>query len=570
VSHPRAVKHILSVTIFLLIASVSGAIAWSSEDVSDEQILLSTAAMKRHQSGLLNEDFAFGDLYAQGQLRQIHTPVFLSAMDLVLVPTEFADLALPFRLLTAPMVFIFLCGMYTLLYSQCKSRTASTFIAILSLRIVGVAGIWEWGLGTLESSTPQGLVLAISPWLLYAYVRNRHKTEVVFVFMSIGLCANIAAIPALNLAVVLLFVQLLGNRFRPMAVFTTVASAAACVLGALPYLLFYFALRETVSMRIPLPPASYETARIALDVCRQRILYPQLLSSLLSWLLHLVVLAIPTALLLWRPEPMLRRRIRLWVWISATALVLGLLGQGVSQLVGYGRGSAPLLLDLIQATVWAMPAVYILAAHGVTHLLHLLPKYTGVLQWLCITFLLLWFLPSDNIQPVRHKLYEWTTRFLKEDDKPMRLQELKERQARADEFAAIATWARQNSDPNSVFVTPERGFRMQSRRSVYASPTDVRMVYLLASGLLEHYADRLAEQARWTSMAAPTDATLHEIRTIAQHPPYQGTAPWYLILPVRPLSHTPSIKPIANPNWGRHWRLFQIALPGDVSTPTVK
>jgi hypothetical protein len=556
-------KHILSVMLFLAFAVGSGFMAWRDDRLSEDQIAFATAAAQRHQPDLLRYDTAYGKVHADGRLGRLHTPVFLGLMELSLIPTDYRDLSLPFRVGVAPFVFLYLCGMYVLLWRQTRSSTIAAFVSILSATILSTFGEWFWGIGPLASITPQGIVIAVAPLILLSYLQNSDRMQVVIAFGAAGLCVNLHPIAAANLAIILLIVHVGRNRFRLRSLGQALGGVVLFLVGAAPYVLYFLALRRSIAQDSGGAAADPAAVLQALRISNLAVLYPEMLKSLLRWALYVAALAAPTGVLLWRLERFHTRDISVWLWMAGAALLVSLGFHGLSQFVGWTLGSNPPIIDFIQASSWVMLPIYVLFAQALTHLFRIVRRNRRYVQYACAAFLVAWMLPSDNLRYVRHTLYDVSTRFLNEADRPMRVQELKERRVEKTELAALADWARENTDPDTMFLTDQSYFRMRARRNLFACREDVRMFYYLAPWMLRDWTDQLLRQYAWLRQPMDTPRLRADVNTIAAEPPYRGVRAWYVLAPTSPgEANFKPLKEIVSPSWGQYWRLFEIPVRG--------
>ena len=112
---------------------------------------------------------------------------------------------------------IFLCGMYALLYRQCRSWSVAAFVAVLSTRVTAAPGGVQWGVGPASTVTSAGVVLALVPALVLLFLRTRPTRRVLLAFLAVGALANFHPPTAANLTLVLLVVYVAGRRWRPGA-----------------------------------------------------------------------------------------------------------------------------------------------------------------------------------------------------------------------------------------------------------------------------------------------------------------------------------------------------------------
>jgi hypothetical protein len=556
-------KHILAVVIFAAVAATSGYLAWTGGRLCDEQLSFAAAAAKRHDPSLMEFDSVYGRVNADGRLRQLHTPVFMALMDMALIPTDYADLSLPFRVGVIPFTFLYLCGMYALLWRQCRSSTIATFVAILSMTVTHTFGDWYWGIGSLGSITPQGIVVAISPLILLSYTQNAHRGQVVLTFAALGLCGNLHLISAISLALVLLGVHLIRGKFSLRTIIHGVGGVVFFVLGALPYLLFYFSMRQTIAAGAPAGMhASAEAAFAALRISHIDVLYPELLKSLMQWGLYAAALGLLSGVMLWRADRFHSRDVGIWIWMIVVALFIALGLQALCQFIGGLWGERAVFIDFIQASCWVMLATYVLFALALTHMFRLVRVNRRLLRYGCAVLMIAWMLPSDNLRPLRHGMYRLATTMLKDADKPIRVQELQERRQQKAELAAIADWVKQTTATDAVFLTDQDEFRMLAQRSVYVLRSDVRHFYYLAPWLLKPWTDQIIQQYRWLGGPMDAERLIADIEALSTKGPYQKAGGWYIIVPVRATAEKfGQLKEIQSTVWGRYWRIFKIPTP---------
>ena len=551
-------KHTLAITIFLLVAGLLTFLSWHDERLSDEQTSLACATAKRHQPGLLPYDTVFGEVNADGRLAKLPSPVFLALMDAVLIPTGYRDLVLPFRILLGPMVLVYLCGMYALLWRQCRSCSIAAFVAVLSSTITPTFAGWFWGVGSLASITPQGLVLACSPLVLWAYISFTGYKQVLLTFATLGLLANIDLVSAGNLAIILLLTHLARNAFRLRAILGCLGGAGCFVAGALPYILYFIALRQGVAAGFDSEAQASGSIR-ALRVSGLALLYPEMFHDLLPWGLYAATLLLLSGVVLWRFHRFGARNMDVWLWMAALALLVALGLSGASQLVGAMLHQPPWIIDFPQAAAWVMLPLYVLFAQALTHVFRMVRNSRGYLRWLCAAMMVAWMLPSHNLRPLRHWLYSAASITMDEAHKPARVQELAERKRKADELKALAGWARGNTDLRAMFLTDSGTFRMLARRSIYACSDDVRPFYYLAPQLLPKWTGQVLAQYRWLGGPIDESAIVNDVDKLTKTHPFRDVPEWYVLLPTRPgLGNLRQLRPVTSQAWGRYWQVYQV------------
>jgi len=533
-------------------------LSWHDDRLSGEQASLACAAAKQHQGDLMPYDTVYGEVNADGKLAKLPSPVFLALMDTVLIPTGYRDLALPFRLLLGPMVLLYLCGMYALLWRQCRSSSIAVFVTVLSLTITHTFSGWFWGVGSLGSVTPQGLVIAISPLVLWAYVHFTGHKQVLLTFATLGLCANIDLVSAGNLAIIMLLTHAIRNAFRPRAILASLGGAGCFIAGALPYLLYFFSLRGSIAAGFD-GEVSASGVIGALHISGQEVLYPGIFRNLLPGGLYAAALLLLSAVVLWQFHRFAAKDVGVWLWMVALALLVAMGLSGASQLVGAMLHKPPWIIDFPQALAWMMLPLYVLFAQALTHIFRMVQHNRGYLRWFCAAMMVAWMLPSNNLRPLRHWLYSAASVTMDEAHKPARVQELAERKRKGAELKALASWARGNTDPRTVFLTDSSQFRMLARRSIYVCSDDVRPFYYLAPQLLPKWAGQVLAQYRWLGEPIDESSIVNGVAGLRKLRKFRGVPEWYILLPARPgRENLHQLRPVTSKAWGQHWQVYQV------------
>lgn len=552
VPHPR---HVFALIIFAAVATAAGTLAALDENLSDAQVGIATAAVKEHDPEL----YAHDPIYGPSGMWRFGTPVFQGALKFLLVPTAYGDLLLPFRVMTPIMVFVYLCGMYALVYHQCRSWSISAFTAVLSSTIIYCLGDSHWGTGSLGSMTPGSACLAVTPLIVLALLRYVRQWRVLLVFLFVGLMGNVHLPTALNLTLVLLIVYLGRRGFRPAAWPMTAACAMVAVVGALPYTWYYFKLRSDMM------PAGVQTtaagAQRAFSVGGLSVLYPDTLPALLNWVLFAIILAIPAVAVLSRVERFRTRNLWLWVWFVAGALFVALGLSALSQLISHLTGKAPEVIDFVRASGLVMLPLYVLFAQALTNLFRLIRTHRVWVRWVCVALLAGWMLPSDNLRVLRYAALDTATMFMEEADKPRRVQKHHRRHNERVELAAIGRWARENTRRDAVFVTGKDEFRLLGRRSIVASPDDVEHIYYCTPWELGEWADLVTRQRK--VLHPPTGTVIPEalatfVAQLEQRPGLGGVKEWYTILSVSVAPEKNETLERVSGDWGKHYRLYRL------------
>ncbi|MCK4603047.1 MAG: hypothetical protein KAU28_11310, partial [Phycisphaerae bacterium] len=514
-------------------------------------INIATVAIKRHQPNLFANDQVFG---ASGRWR-FHTPLHQALLEMILVPSGYQDLTLPFRAIAGVVAMIYLCGMYALLYRQCRSWSISTFVAVLSSAVVYTFGRSTWGVGSLSSITAWTLYLAVCPLIVLALLRHERQWKLILVFGFIGLLGNIHLVAAMNLTIVLLIVYLVRRRFAPAAWAMAVVCGLCALLAVGPYLWYCFKLRGEVAV------VSMEAVREALQVADVDVLYPDILRTLKNWFLFAAVLGVPAAVVLPRVERFRVRDLSAWVSLAVGGLFVAFGLHAVSQLIGDVQGKAPPVIDFFHAASLVMLPLYVLFAQALTNIFRMVRTHRSWLRWLCAALMAAWIIPSDNFRLPRHAALDKATMFMKEADKPRRVRKHHDRIARRAELERVGQWARYNTDRNAVFLVDLPEFRMLSRRAIAACTDDLWYAYHLAPARLAEWTARIAEQR---ALLYPPTGTADLIALqrfadkLAATEMFEEAEGWFVVLRADVTPEKTTIEEIEPDGWGRFYRIYRL------------
>jgi len=564
-------RHPVAVLIFAAYSSLAGYLAFVEPELSNQQVLIATAAIKRHDVSTFPHDPVLGD----NRLWRFHTPVFQGLLELSLVPTGYADLSLPFRALAGVLLMVYLCGMYALLYQQCRSWSIAALVAVLSSKVIEALGGGFWGAGTLACVTPMGICLAVTPLIVLAFLRYAGASELrrepsgnggrqaqwrlLLVFGGIGLLGNLHLVTAMNLTLVLLIAYLGRARFRAGSWGVALACGAAALLGSLPHIMYFVMLRGL--LQGPAAATAEAPIREALRVAGLEALYPEMLKPMLRWLAYAAVVGAPSALLLFRSDRFRVTNGRLWGCLIVASLLLAIVLHGATQVMAMLVRRSPPIIALLQASALAMLPLYVLAAQALTALFRLVQVNRWLLRWGCAVALVAWMLPSDNVQPLRHAAYEWATSFMEEQDKPLRVQELHAQAEARRELRGLAAWAR-GGPRGAVFITDRVEFRMLARRSIVITRDDVGYYYYLAPGRLTKWIERLKRQARLLQKPGTIREFAGFRSLLSKRSTWAGAADWFVVLPADPaLPEAGGLEVPPHGRWGAHYRVYRVPAP---------
>ena len=560
-------KHILSIVIITTISLLSGYVAWQKQTLTPVQENFAAAALKAHNPNIMPKDSLFGTPNANGKLRQVNSPMFLALMQMTLVPNDYKDPTLPFKVGVIPFTFIFLCGMYSLLWQLCRSSTIACFTAVLSMTVISTLGQWQWGIGTLESITPAGVVVAFSPIILISYLHNKDRIQVVLTFMAIGVLGNFELISSVNFMLALLGVHFWNHRFSAKSI----ARASCCLLffiiGCLPYLAYFLSLKHSISQAAVHTAVSAKIVTSALQIGDSELLSSRIFEESLNLFIYIAILSILSGLFLWQTRRFKPHGAGNWITFAAVSCFIALPVHGLTQLYAQLSQTAPPAVGFIQASCWIMLGLYILFALGLTHLFRMVRRSGIIVRYGLAGFMLLWMVPSANLQFFRHKLYAQIGNMVEEENRPLRLQEISDRKQKRDEYRQIARWAKTSEriPKNAIFITDSPEFRIYSEKSLLACQDDILYFYFLAPWHLKQWTNTFYNQSQCLGGNRTMRETINWLRKIQSRKPYNDVTNWYIVLPSRLAiwqdKTVPGFREINSPLWGRYWRVFEVKLP---------
>lgn len=552
-------QHLLAALLFVAVAVLYGYQATSDARLSDSQAYLSASSLKYHDPSLFPADAIFG----ASRLWQVHSPALLGMLDLVLIPSGFSDMTLPFRILVAFVSLVYISSMYALVYRQCRNWSVAAFTAVLSSTVIYGVGSSYWGVGSLGSITPWAICISLMPLIVLAFLRHMHQWyRLLLVFVLTGLMGNIHLAAAMDLAAVLIFVYLGQRQFAPKAWLAAGSFALAALLGAAPFGAYLLALKQSLNPQDV--TASAAVTAQAFEMADLAALYPGMLKAMLNWVMVMaIVLVIPAIVVLSKVERYRVRDMKVWVWFFAASLFVSLGIHGLLQALGAMRNSAPVIIDFVQAGSFIMLSLYVMFSQALTNLFRLVHEHRILVRLGCAALMAVWMIPSDNLRVSRYAVLDMATMYMDEQDKPRSIQRHHEAAQRREELEAIGHYAAVESPKDAVFIVRSApSFRMVSRRSMVACPQDLVYLFYLAPAKLESYLDLLAAQERLLHPASGR-ADLGQIKQWAselsrQKANYSQAGAWYVILDAEDAPEKESVGEILSSRWGRSYRLFRI------------
>jgi len=552
---PKA-RHFLALAILAAVSAAAGLVAVRQPAMTAEQINVTVNAVRAVEGDLYARDSVFG---ASG-LWRFQTPVWQWYLRQVYRATGLADVHLAFAALVGPLTFIYLVGMYGLLWRQCRSSSIACFVAVLSTAIITVVGGSRWGLGTGAGMTADTVYLAFVPLLVWAFLRRMDRPSVLWVFLAAGLLANVHAVTGMNLTLVLA-VTLAGHWQLSAKGWALAALGGLCSAGAAsPYLWSYAAQRGAMASTVS--PADWAAVAGSFRQGELAVLYPQMLRTAteVPEVIYLLALWIPAVVVIIRFERFRVRDLHVWVWMLIAAATVGLILHGASQAAGVLRGAAPPMIDLVHALRFTLLPLYVLAAQGLVQLFRMRFSRNALRASLAIA-LALWMAPSANFDAARHWVADTFAAMMAEKDRPENVEKRQTRRRRNRELRAVADWLREQTPRDTLVVCHRASLRLWSQRSLVACPTDLRYFYYLAPDRLAGWG-RLVAAQRGLTPPAGAAVDLLKVRQFAR----RHGADYVVLRAGQGHQGSPAGEPVEGlrgiddpgDGWGTHWRLYRV------------
>jgi hypothetical protein len=324
-----------------------------------------------------------------------------------------------------------------------------------------------WGFDGIASAATRTILAGLVPPLLLLFLRARASRWLPAYWGLLGALFNVHPVSAYHLAQVTAVAHLWRERFRRRALVQVALGVALFVVGALPYVVPFFAGREGGGA-----PA---VVRAALDYRFPYLFYPIAPNALLSVAFHM---ALPLAAWLWwrrRGEP--HAVLTPLAPVMAAAVVLGFGGTALIQAVGAWRDRPyvdiqelrvlrllyPMLLGglaLLYARRLAAPRGRAWIAAGALFVASLVP-------------------PASVIHAFSHETRGAVKHALGFGPRPVPA-------AAVDRAPRLALWAWTASatPPDALVFTDDFEFRLRTRRAITGSFKDGAFMFLAGSGPL--------------------------------------------------------------------------------------
>jgi hypothetical protein len=509
-------RHAAPLTAFAILSGLWTIVSWPKgvEHCTSDLWIYFGMVLKAEHPGLLTRDLLFGDPanYAEWPLFTAYLRFFYRLT---------GDLTLGLKVLTFPLNLVFMAGAFAVFLELTRVRWAAAFLAALAAAPMGIPASAEiFGIGPATQFVPRTLFTAAFPFLWWAYVRgvSRDNPRLLSLsFLAVGLLANVHGISGFLLTQILLVTTFfhLGVNWRSLLRCLRLGLLAG--VGALPLAIAVFS-RPTV----PTDAAPVATL-IEVFQARNPYLYPQtvLLGHVPEVVLHaatiFLLIAIPVAMFLRGRGTSDRlgmwllglavvaswytiyspRALPLLAWFTATLLLVRRVPLGKVERIAVLFGLATFLIGVggvlflqglylgfgippfaalhqFRAIRFSGFAAFLLAAIAFARLSVSWRDFGKRVRY---AFILLSVFAVGMVVRDVYRTYVWNRRDV----------------ARAD-LVALASWARNNTARDALFLLDSPLFRVVAQRSLVASTKDIGMLFMVRRHILE--ASRRVEEQR--------------------------------------------------------------------------
>jgi len=550
---PKA-RHLIALIVFAAVSAVGGLLATGETRLTDRQVGMATGAVRYVHDDLFGRDAVFGD---SGLWRQ-DNPVWQWYLREAYRATGREDVVWAFAMAIAPLVFVYLVGMYLVLWRQCRSWSVACYTAVLSTAVIHLADGTHWGLGPLATMTPSTVALAFVPLLVWAFLSSRNSPMVLWVFLGAGLLANVHAVTGMNLAGVLALGLIVEGRGSARS-WLTAAAGLACAVGAASPIVLYQAAQQ---VRISGGGAWDHWAAVLIvesDPSRQSVATVVARALELPSLGYMLALWLPALAVLLRAERYRVRELGVWVGMLAGALGVGVVLNAAATLAGATAGGPSPFAAFTQALRLTLLPLYVLLAQGAVHLLRS-GASRGVLRAALTALLVVWFAPADNLTVARDAVEEYLSRSRSPDQWSLALQTRMDRQAGSEELRALCDWLAARTPIDTVVAGVDGRIRLWARRALVAAEADEPYFQAVGAERRDAWLARLIRQGRALRPAQGGPADPDALDSFAER---YGAA--YVILTAQAAPPDAAADAWATDptrRWGAHWKLFR---PGAVA-----
>lgn len=203
---------------------------------------------------LLDPELYQKDFFLNEAFRIFPKPIFYFLSRLLFL---FKDIRITYLFISSSLLLFFLITSYIFIYQVSKVRSVSLLISLLFIRPRDSFGGTGWGI-YLGSAEPRSFFLAITPLLLWYFLKNYNSPKKLFLlFIAIGSLTNIHPLSALHLTLLLCIIMLWMDNFGTTSLKNISVAVSGFSLGASWYLFQY------ANFQLSLPPADIINYRFA-------------------------------------------------------------------------------------------------------------------------------------------------------------------------------------------------------------------------------------------------------------------------------------------------------------------
>jgi hypothetical protein len=434
-----------------------------SATLRSDQQAYNLLVVKKLEPGILTRDPVFRrdpDLY--------HVPWFLD-LHAALAQWMGGDVEGALTWLAWLIGALYLAGHYVFFRALTGQPLPAVLAALGALALRNSLGGEFWGFEGLRSAATRTILAAFTPALLLLFLYWRRRPSFPGYFLLLGGLFNVHPVSAYQLAQATGLAHLWLERGRLRSWLQVTVGIGLFCLGALPFALGFFPLRDNLD-----DPAGLALARAALDYRFPYLLYPISGAAILSVLFHA---ALPfAAWLYWRrrfgPDPAMAGLVP----VMGAGLVLGLVGPAAIQAVGIWLDRPYLDIQQLRSVRLAYPVLL-----GGLALLYarLLAQRTGRARVAVALLVLASLVPPGTLihafsEQQREAVKVWIG--LRASRPPAAI-------GSADESAvdSLWAWARANTPSDALFHSDDFHFRLETHRATTGSFKDGSFHFLSGS-----------------------------------------------------------------------------------------
>jgi hypothetical protein len=267
---------VLGATLVIALLIATGG---DSQDLRGDQEEINLIVEKRLHPEILPRDALYGSYVID-----LYTPSFIR-LQAAASQWVGGDPVAALRLLIWPLGFLYLVGHYVLFRSLTGCALAAALGAISALTVRNALAGEYWGFDGLRAIQPRTVLAGMTPLLLLAFLRWRHRRGFPLYFFGLGLLFNVHPVGALHLAQVTAVGHLWLQRFRRHAWRQVVVGAPLFAIGALPLARLLVTRRQQLT-----EPSTLAELRSALALRFSYTFYPIPIDTIVSVTIHALLL----------------------------------------------------------------------------------------------------------------------------------------------------------------------------------------------------------------------------------------------------------------------------------------